>query len=447
MKKWKANVLLTISLVIIAVLSVLAFARFPVGTNDFNGFLGAIETDYDLSGGTAYTLTLARDNEEDVDNIQEVIDTLKYRLTSLGYQTYSVKALKNVDKDVKDYDIRIELRGSVNGYGEIDETTVSQDVAVACAYGEIKFYGGTESNPTTEILTENKAVADAQYVGAYSGSYQVNITFTDYGYSELMKLMEENSSYYLKISLGDTDLLPGTSTISSNYFNGKSLVITTGTEAGARQAALQIKSGGLAYKYEVSDGVSVSAPLGENAVTVSVIVIALILVAVIAAGFIVNKGFGFADCLSAVLFAELFLFMLIAIPGIKVSVGGVIGFALATILAGIGFNMISALIKEEFAKGKTVKSAVKTGLNRSVRPIAAVAGVALIVALSLFALTTGAVKNFALVFAIGTVLYAITDLALFRLFAAIILPINGYKPSFFGVKEDAIAEKDIAEEN
>ena len=101
MKKSKAIVLLTITLVITAILTFLAFARFPVGTKNFNGFLGAIQTDYDLSGGTAYTLTLSRENINDVEDVDDVIDTLKYRLDFLGYENYSVKAVKDVEN--RDY--------------------------------------------------------------------------------------------------------------------------------------------------------------------------------------------------------------------------------------------------------------------------------------------------------------------------------------------------------
>ena len=71
--------------------------------------------------------------------------------------------------------------------------------------------------------------------------------------------------------LGDTELLGGGSAISSDYFQNKTLGITTSTEASARQAALQIKSGGLAYKYEVSEGVSVTAPMGDKVAFWSII--------------------------------------------------------------------------------------------------------------------------------------------------------------------------------
>lgn len=448
MKKWKATVLLTVLLVITAVLTFLSFARFPVGTKDFNGFLGAIQTDYDISGGTAYTLTLADDNENAVTDINEVLSVIKYRLNVLGYQTYSVKAVKNVDEAVKDYDIRIEARGTVNEYGVIDKTTLAQDIAVVAAYGELKFFGGNSQNPTGEILTDGKAVADAYYMGVTSDSstYNVNITFTDYGYNELISLLRDNSTYYVEIKLGDTVLLPGTSALSENYLNGKSLIITTGSEAGAKQAALQIKSGGLAYKYDVSDGVDVSSVLGSGVETRCVLAAAGVILAVIIAAFVLDKAGGVSAAVTVLLALNVYLFLLVAIPGIKMSLGGVIGFIFAFILTANGLFITSAKIKDEFARGKTVKSSVKGGFRRALKPVAGSTALAAIASLILLAFASGAVKNFALVFAVGAVVSAAATLLFYRAFSALILTLAHYKESFLGLKRESGIDNDVTEE-
>ena len=439
MKKWKASVLLTIVLVVTAILTVMAFARFPIGTKDFNGFLGAIDTDYDLSGGTAYTLTLDKDNLKDVENVDEVINTLKYRLNLLGYENYSVKAIKDVDDAVKDYDIRIEARGKINAYGLVDESGLASDINVVAAFGELKFFGGTSQSPTEEILTDGNPVADASFGGSGSdGSktyYIINIKFSDYGYGELKTLMN-GGSYYLRIDVGDNSITGTTGIqIAASTFT-KDYSLTTTNEASARQFALQIKTGGLAYKYNVSDGEQISSPLGKNIETKCVIVIAALIVIAIAAMFVFDKKYGLISCLSLILFTDFYLFLLIAIPGIRVAFGGVIGFALAVLLAADGFVITSKRIKEEFAHGKTVKSAVKTGFNRALAPILGESGIALVGAIVLFMLLGGTIKNFALVFAVGAIVSAIATLLFARMFTSLILPLVDYKESFFGLKRD-----------
>ena len=199
MKKGKAIALLTVISLIMAFVTVMTFARFPMGTKNYNSVLGAIQTDYDISGGTAYTLTAAKDNVKVVndDNVDEVINVLKFRMNSLGYQSYSIKAIKIAD----DYDIRIEAKGEKNDYGEEDNSQLASDVAVVAAYGEIAFYGGTEANPSGEdkrILKDVKVISDAKYLGSYTSgdktAYQVSIVFTDEGYKGLVDLIKNNSS-------------------------------------------------------------------------------------------------------------------------------------------------------------------------------------------------------------------------------------------------------------
>ena len=66
MNKGKSITLLSIVSVIIAFVLVMTFIVFPVGVKNYNSLLGAVELDYDLEGGVAYTLTLSKDNEEEV---------------------------------------------------------------------------------------------------------------------------------------------------------------------------------------------------------------------------------------------------------------------------------------------------------------------------------------------------------------------------------------------
>ena len=192
----------------------------------------------------------------------------------------------------------------------------------------------------------------------------------------------------------------------------------------------------------MSDGEDLSSPLGKNLEVKSIIAISLLLVAVIAAMFVFDKKYGVVSCLSAILFTDLYLFLMIAIPGIKISIGGVIGFALATVMLADGFMVISKRIKEEFARGKTVKSAVKTGFKRALLPIAGTSGITAAAAFILFLLAGGALKNFAVVFAVGAVLAAAINLLVSRMFANLILTIAKYDQTFLGLKRtDGNAEE------
>ena len=425
-----------------ALLIAMTFATFSVGVKNYNGVIGAIELDYDLKGGTAYTLTLAKDNVEEVEDIDEVIKTLEKRMNALGYQTYSVTAVKSTDEAVKDYDIRIEAKASTNKYGEPDTTALTQDINVAAAYGELKFYGGSSSNPTDEILTDGAVIKNAKYAGIDAGSgsayYRIEINFTDYATKEIKSKMSEGT-FYLKVTLGDTTLM--NSELSSNSFSGSTLSMWLdgsqgATESDARRNALQISSGGLAYKYDVSDGVDVSAPYGENAALISAVAIYAVAILIVVAFFVLGKGYGFITGLTLILFLLIEALMLIAVPGVKLSLGGVFGIILSTILTADGLMIIYRRITEEFKNGKMTKTAVKNGFRRSTFPILGACVAAAAVALCLFLLTTGTVKGFAITFGIGAVVSYISTMLFARMFASLILPITGYGEKFLNLKRE-----------
>lgn len=442
MKKGKAITLLSIICVIMAFVVVMTFVNFPVGVKNFNGVLGAIETDYDVSGGTAYTLTLANDNinnvyvDDEHDNINQVLTTIGKRLDALGYQTYSVKAIKDTDDAVKDYDIRIETRAPLNEYGKENIDALNADIAVVAAYGKVKFFGGTSENPTEEILSGMKVVSNAKYTGVASNGgtayYTIAVEFTDEGYKALSKLTSENDSYYVQIKLGDNVLYNSALHLDSKTLN----LSTTAGEKNAQQFALQIASGGLDYKYDVSDGVSVSSPYGQNAKTICSIVVGGILLVAIVLFFIVYCGYGFISGLTLVLFMILELLMFIAVPGIKINMGGILGIIFATLLVVDGLVIIRKRISEEYANGKMVKTAVKTGLARSLKPILGINAVGAIVAIMLYALCTGALKGFAITFGIGVVISAISTLVFARMFFALVCPINKYSDKFLKLKRE-----------
>lgn len=431
MKKGKAITLLSIVCVILAFVLVMTFASFPVGVKDYNSVLGAIELDYDIAGGSAYTLTLARDNSEDVTDVNEVLKTLRSRLDDLGYRTYSVTALKPIKDGVEDYDIRICT---------VTTDSVDTDISAIASYGVVELYAGQSENPTDKILENEKIIENASYVGEGTDStYQVLITFTQTAYDEIIKGIDSASSssasYYLTIKLGDTELLKGSSAISKDYFSGRSLVVTSSSEVSAKQLAMQMRTGGLAYKYDVSDRSDVTPVLGENTKKLLVITVSALFVLISVAFVLRFKGYGIIAILSLLTFILAETAMLIAVPGIRLSLAGVLGIMFSMILASDGLFIIAKRISEEGAHGKTAKASVKTGFARSLFPILNSNVVAGIVALALFALVGGTFKCFAITFGIGVVISFICSILISRMFTSLILPLVGNPEKFLNIRK------------
>jgi len=430
--KGKAITLLSVLTVILAFVLVMTFIRFPIGVKNYNSVLGAIEFDYDLVGGTAYTYTLASDSEE-VEDVDEVIKTVSDRLSTLGYKTYAVKALQDANVENASYDIRIEVRNT---------DSASEDVATAIEYGEVKFLGGTTEDPSDEIMNEKSAIEDAYYAGSYANEgttvHQVALKFTDYGYEALktaVEGVEEGSSFYLKIMLGD-DVIMKASTLTLDGISDRTVYLTSGSEADAFQKALKLKTGGLDYKYELDNSQEITAPLGVNALLAMEIATGAVILFAIVVIFVFFKGYGFIGLISMLTFMAAILGMMLAVPGIVVSSYGVIGMILTALLTANGLLITASRIKKEFANGKTHRSAIKAGYNGSFYAVLGSCVVCAIIGLVGFFLLGGAIQSFAITLGIGSVIAFICSALLSRLFSMIFMPLIKEPEKFYGIKKE-----------
>lgn len=429
--KGKSITLLSIVCVILVALLVITFVRFPIGIRNFKSVLGAIDLDYDVAGGTAYTLTLNKDSK-DVEDIDEVIDTLSYRMSELGYQTYSITATKDYGADVKDYDIRIEAKTT---------DSLASDIAAVVAYGEVEIFGGNSANPSEQILTDIDAISNAEYAGSYNDGettyYQVAINFTDEAMEIIKTSITSETSYYLEIKMDDAVLLSGSSPITMAAFTGNSLGIISTNEAAARQMALQISSGGLAYEYEISDPVTVTSPYGDNIGMMSAIVVFALIALIMVAFVVLYKGFGIIVSLSLLAFILLEGLLLIAIPGLTISLGGVVGIIVATIITADGMVIIAKRIKEEYAKReKTAKAAVKKGFKQSVLPIVNISIVSAVICGLMLLFVKGTLFSFACTLGIGTLVGLLTNLVFTRMFTSLILPLASDSEKFLNFRKE-----------
>lgn len=444
MKKGTSIVLLSIISFIMTALLVLSFISFPVNSKDyFNSSLGAIELDHGMSGSGVYTLSLGKKTDVPTeDEMEDIMEILSFRLDKLGYENHSISAVKNADSNV--YDIRLEVNADLGKDGQPDYSSLDSAVNAAIQYGELEFFSGVDASDVSEELfveIENP-IKKAKNIGynEYSEGWGVSITFTDEAYDEMLELMNGEEPFYLKVTFGDETLLSSGSPLTEEYFEGsKTISFVSPSEEKADQLVLQITSGGFSYKYEVVDGVAhASTLLGKNVGLVSVLVICAV-IALSIVGFIVfNKGFGIASSLSLIAFAIINSLMMIAVPGIKLSIGGVIGILLATILAIDGAVLTSKRIKEELNSGKTVKSAIRQGFNRALKPIINGSIVSIVFSLLLFAFTSAEIKLFAITFAIGSAIALISSLVLTRMFVALLLPLAKDKEKFLNATKEEV---------
>lgn len=452
MGKKKSMALLIVLSIVLALFTAMTFVNFHIpfvkeGTREFNSFLSIADLDVDLEEGRAYTLTLNEDSEE-VEDIEEVRTTLSERLNGLGYSNYKLTCTQETADS--EYEIRIFVKEKTNS------SETDSDIATVAAYGEVVFANADN----TTIVTGKEAIKDAVAVETTDGEVgytMVNIEFTDYGYQTILDAItafEEaqvaagtSEQFTLKIVLGDdfeNALL--NSTISSADFSAYNGIIsvTVGDEtmdanakmASAERLALQIKTGGLAYKYDVSSSAIVSALYGANVkIAILIAVLAVIVIVMVLMG-VFFKGIGLAMDIALLAQVDLQIFLLWAIPNVTVSIGSVIGFVLAFLLSSSVMALCAYKIKKGFAEGKTVKAAVKNAYGKSLLTALDVHVVTGGLALALVFGAVKAVKGFAVTFGLGVVVSMLVSLALAHLLVSIIVGISGGKENFLGVKRE-----------
>ena len=441
MKKGTSIVLLSIISLIMAFLLVMTFVRFPVNVKNYNSVLGAIELDHGMSESGIYTLTLNQKTDAPTEGeMADIMDTLSYRLDKLGYDNHSISAVKNAESNV--YDIRLEINADLGKDGKPDYNTLDSVVAAAIKHGELQFFSGTEANAVTEELFADieNPIKKAKNTGynELAGGYGVSITFTDEAFDEMLALMEGEEPFYLEVKFGEETLLSSGAPLTADYFVNKAISFNTPNEARADQLVLQISSGGFDYEYKVSNVAHTSTLLGNKVGLVSVISISAILVISIIALIILNKGFGIASGLSLLAFAIINTLMMIAVPSIKLSIGGVVGIILATVLAVDGNVLIAKRIREELNSGKTVKSAIRGGFKRALTPVLNGSVVSVILSLLLFAFVSKEIRMFAITFAIGSALAFVSALVFTRMFIALLLPLVKNKEKFLNAKREEV---------
>ena len=445
MKKGKSITLLVVISVVLALLIAISFVSFAIpgyknGTYNYNALVSTLQIDGDVDECYVYELTMKNNLslEEEVSDINETIDIIQTRLEKLGYKTYSVKAFKANGTD--DYNLRIIVTPSYVSGSQSDRLSyTTSDITAVAGFGELTF---TDANGT-EIFGKEEvkdAYAVSGYVsddnGGYKLAYMCNIKFTDKAVNLLTNAQGSEEKMTLTIKLGDEELFSDENFKVSNV-NDNSIAITgySSFEA-ANQKALQISTAGLMYEYEIGDAIVVTPILGTFAKTLFLSIITAIIVAVTVLFAIKYGGVAISVLLSLVATVFLTLLLFVSIPGVNISAATFTGL-IATLLieSYLIYNYVNG-IYTDFENGKTLKAAIGTSSKRVLLPYIDMGAVVEIIALAVILFAKGVIRDFAISFAIGTVLAVFTGVLFAKWIIKIIYPLAKNKSKFFKLSRE-----------
>jgi len=192
---------------------------------------------------------------------------------------------------------------------------------------------------------------------------------------------------------------------------GGSAIITLGQsddqEGEAQELSVVLRYGSLPVAFEQASVQSVSATLGSDSLRAGLIAgfggLALVALAMI----LYYRVLGLVNVIGLTVFGSLLTVVyavLGAWQGATLTLAGVAGVIVSVGITSDSYIVYFERIKEEVHKGRSMRSAIDHGFQRSLRTILTADTVSFFAAVLLFFLAVGSVKGFALALGIATVL-------------------------------------------
>jgi len=443
MKKNKAIILLLVFVLLLAGLGYTATVGLGV---DGSGSAGSINLGLDLEGGVSITYQVVGDEKPSSEDMSDTIYKLQQRVD--GYSTESVVYQEGDDR------INIEIPGVSDANAILEELGKPGSlyfIRQTDSDGNLNYqYTGTDEEGQP-VYTLTKSIEELQADGS------IVLTGTDVKNAERRSYQNQMKNYEFVVSLtmtpeGVQKFADATTNAYQNsesiaiYYDGKIIsapnvnepilggeaqITGNFTSDEAEQLASTIRIGGLKLELEELHSKIVGAQLGEEAISTSIKAAIIGFVVIVLFMILVYRIAGLAASLALGLYVELIVILLDAFD-ITLTLPGIAGIILSIGMAVDANVIIFARIREEIAKGKTVRSAIDTGFKKATSAIVDGNITTLIAAAVLAIMGTGTIKGFAITLAIGIVLSVFTALVVSQSVLNAVVTLGMNNPKFFG---------------
>ncbi len=426
MKKNKGILSLAVTAVLIGLLGFTAIVGFGKGGT---GSAKNIKLGLDLAGGVSITYQVRDDNPSE----SEMNDTI-YKLQKRVEQ-YSTESSVYQEGDDR---INIEIPGVSNAneildelgqpgslyfiaqtgsdgsanYSRINSTgDAAQDYKLDKTLEELKEDGslvltGTDVKSARAETNENPTTKAKENV--------VSLTFTENGTQKFAEATKKAFQAGESIGIYYDGSFVSVPNVNSAIEDGQAQITGSMSFEEADTLASTIRIGGLKLELEELRSNVVGAQLGEQAISTSLKAGAIGLAIVFLFMIFVYYLPGFAASLALLIYTELVIVILNAF-NVTLTLPGIAGIILGIGMAVDANVIIFARVKEEMAKGKSVRNSLKTGFQKAMSAIVDGNVTTLIAAAVLWIKGSGTVKGFAQTLAIGIIVSMFTALVITRM--------------------------------
>jgi len=390
MKKSKSILSLLLTVILIVGLGFTVIAG--IGKSK-TGAMKNIKLGLDLAGGVSITYQVKDKNPTK----EEMSDTI-YKLQKRVEQ-YSTEASVYQEGDDR---INIEIPGVTDANKILDELGKPGSLSFQTADGETVLTG-------TDVKS---ASAKSGQDDMGNKEYSVELNLTKSGTKKFATATQNNIGKQIAIIYdGETISSP---VVQSAITGGQAYITGDFTYEEADNLASTIRIGGLKLELEELRSNVVGAQLGEQALSTSLKAGVIGLILVFLFMILVYRLPGLASSLALLIYTEIVLVILNAFD-VTLTLPGIAGIILSIGMAVDANVIIFARVREEMAKGKTVKSSLKAGFQKAMSAIVDGNVTTLIAAAVLWFKGSGTVKGFAQTLAIGIVVSMFTALVITRM--------------------------------
>ncbi len=369
----------------------------------------------DLAGGVSVTYE-ALDEKVTEKQMNLTLEKLKQRV-----QTYSLES---------DVYLEGDRRINVDIPGEEDAKRVLAELGEPAT---VEF-----RDESGKVLLDGSMISKAQgYAGTNQSTnkteYKVLLEFTKKGTTKFAEATAANVGKPLYIYYDGNQV--SAPTVNEAITSGSAEINNMMDYDEANKLATFINIGALPVELKSIRTNIVGAKLGSDALNRSLIAGAIGLAVVLVFMIVVYRIPGVAASIALCLYVLLTLLTLNGL-NITLTLPGVAGIVLSIGMAVDANVIIFTRIKEELAKGKTVRSAMKLGFHKALSAIVDGNVTTLIAAAVLYFIGSGTVQGFAQTLAIGIILSMFTALVVTKFVMNILFNIGFTNEKFYGVVKE-----------
>ena len=433
MTKTKAIIVFVIMAILIAMGTTFAFVSLDhgeLGTYDYIAYPKTISLGLDMKGGVYAVFEANTTETKDLSaHMSGTVDQLSKMLYDKGYTEASVSK-------VGDDRIRVEVP-------DVSDPETLFNLIGTPSSLEFRSEGKGETFTPEGLWVTGKNLADA-FVSMDDGSYVVSLQFDSEGTKKFAKATSDRNGKSLNIWInGEWVMGP---TVNAPITNGKA-IITSSEWADDYDAAnavvTQLLAGSFDVELKLVESREISATLGENALSTSLLIGAIAIALIILLLILLYRMLGVASGIALVYYIITYVFILAVFPWVQLTLAGIAGVLISIGMAVDANVVIFSRIKDEYRRGTgdiSIQTAVTSGFKKSISAIMDGNITTLLGCLVMYLLGTSAIKSFALTLAIGIIISIFTALVVTRLLVSSFLVFNRENPKLYNLYNKAKEE-------